>query len=451
MNLGIENELIEFKKTTSEINEAIIDIAAMLNKHGRGTLYFGVKNNGDICGMNISDSTTRDISRKIYEQIKPQIYPTIEIITFSDNSIIKVSFNGTKKPYSADGRYYKRVADESREITPLELTEIIMNENYLNWEKLQSDTTIENVDENQLKIFHSKSMKSGRLPKVEYNKVELLSRLNLISKDGIHLNNAGKLLFSDNGPIKIKLAVFATDEKQTFIDINPVEGNIFTLIDECEKYLKKHINWEARVINFERIETPEIPIEAIREIIINSFAHANYISNSKHEIDIHPSRISIYNPGSFPDGYTPEDFVQRNLSSKVRNELICDVLFKCNAVETWGTGLRKTYNLCDENKIDVYYEKEYDGFWFFFKRNVQKSEKDIVTNDFTINDTIILSELEKIVLSEIQKNPHITRESLSALTSRSSRTMQRILDSLKEKKIILRIGSNKSGYWKINN
>ena len=88
MNLGIENELLEFKKSTSELNEAIIDITAMLNKHGKGTLYFGVRNNGDICGMDISESTTRDVSRKIYEQIKPQIYPTIEIMQIEDKNVI---------------------------------------------------------------------------------------------------------------------------------------------------------------------------------------------------------------------------------------------------------------------------------------------------------------------------------------------------------------------------
>ena len=32
---------------------------------------------------------------------------------------------------------------------------------------------------------------------------------------------------------------------------------------------------------------------------------------------------------------------------------------------------------------------------------------------------------------------------------RSSRTFQRVLDSLKEKMIIERVGSHKTGYWKV--
>ena len=69
MNFGIEDETLEFKKTTGEINEAMQSICAMLNKHGYGTIYFGVLPNGEPKGQMINESTLRDISRKIYETI----------------------------------------------------------------------------------------------------------------------------------------------------------------------------------------------------------------------------------------------------------------------------------------------------------------------------------------------------------------------------------------------
>ena len=50
-NIGMEPEQIEYKKTTGELKEAIISIVAILNKHGFGELYFGVRNNGDILGQ----------------------------------------------------------------------------------------------------------------------------------------------------------------------------------------------------------------------------------------------------------------------------------------------------------------------------------------------------------------------------------------------------------------
>ena len=41
-----ESERLELKKSTSELKEAIISIASILNKHHCGTLCFGMSNDG---------------------------------------------------------------------------------------------------------------------------------------------------------------------------------------------------------------------------------------------------------------------------------------------------------------------------------------------------------------------------------------------------------------------
>ena len=58
-----------------------------------------------------------------------------------------------------------------------------------------------------------------------------------------------------------------------------------------------------------REEIPEIPVKAIREIVINAFAHAIYEPIPEVEINIHPGLVTIFNPGSFPDDLTPEDYI----------------------------------------------------------------------------------------------------------------------------------------------
>jgi len=42
MKFGMETELVEYKKTTGELKEGIVSLASMLNKNGKGILYFGV-------------------------------------------------------------------------------------------------------------------------------------------------------------------------------------------------------------------------------------------------------------------------------------------------------------------------------------------------------------------------------------------------------------------------
>lgn len=117
----------------------MISISSILNKHGIGTLYFGVKPNGDICGQDVSESSLRDESRSVYESIRPQIYPAIEEVVLDGKHLIKVEFNGNNTPYSAAGRYYLRTSDEDREVTPEELKNFFVSNEYREkWEKSPS-------------------------------------------------------------------------------------------------------------------------------------------------------------------------------------------------------------------------------------------------------------------------------------------------------------------------
>ena len=120
VNSGKESKKLEFKKSTGELKEGMVSISSILNKHGVGTLYFGVKPSGDIVGQMSSESSLRDVSRAIYETIRPQIYPVIKEEVLDDLHVIKVEFNGNDRPYSASDRYYLRTADEDREVTPAE-------------------------------------------------------------------------------------------------------------------------------------------------------------------------------------------------------------------------------------------------------------------------------------------------------------------------------------------
>lgn len=72
-----ESETIELKKSTSELKEAIISIVAILNKHQKGELYFGINNKGEVIGQDVSDKTLRDISKAISDNIEPKIFPNI--------------------------------------------------------------------------------------------------------------------------------------------------------------------------------------------------------------------------------------------------------------------------------------------------------------------------------------------------------------------------------------
>ncbi len=180
MKFEIESETLEYKKSTSELTEACISISSMLNKHGIATLYFGIKPNGKVVGQLVSESTLRDVSRKIYESIKPQVYPEIEKIDYEDKSIIKVVVTGEEKPYSVFGKYYIRTADEDREINPIELKKIFIENAYKDsWELQNSMKKIDDINNQILEKFKKISIVENRIPDLDYLDDELLKKLGL--------------------------------------------------------------------------------------------------------------------------------------------------------------------------------------------------------------------------------------------------------------------------------
>lgn len=58
-----ETETVELKKSTSELKEAVISIVAMRNKHQRGEVIFGIRNDGAVVGQQVSDKTIRDVQQ----------------------------------------------------------------------------------------------------------------------------------------------------------------------------------------------------------------------------------------------------------------------------------------------------------------------------------------------------------------------------------------------------
>lgn len=443
-----ESETREFKKTTNELNEGMISIVSILNKHKHGELYFGIKNDGIPFEFTITDSTLRDVSRKIYESIKPQIFPKIEVIKVDGIDVIKVEFSGNDLPYSAFGRYYMRTADEDRELTPSELRKIMISKEYEeNWCNKLTSYTINDINDDSLLKFYENATECGRLPQIGFNKEGLLIRHNLL-RNG-YLTNAGEALFGKTKSITLKMVVFATDKKITILDMKTIKGNIFELIEEAINFIIKNIRWKVIIEDdsMQRKEIPEIPIIALREVIINSFAHARYDGNVKHEIDIYSNRISIINPGSFANDYSPIDFYNRDLKSYLRNESIADILYLCKDVESCGHGLKKVYNLCKEANVEISYINNENDFTIEFSR-VDRNKINEINDQFEELKSK-LTEDEFSTLKIYKTNKYSTKEDIIKETGFSSRKIDRTIKSLKEKGLLKRIGSNKKGYWEV--
>jgi ATP-dependent DNA helicase RecG len=124
-----ESETIEFKKSLAELGEGLNSLAAILNKHGAGELWFGIKNDGSPVGMEVTETTLRKVSQAIAAHIEPKIFPEVSKVLLSGKACIRVSFSGSEKPYYSHGRAYMRVADEDRQLSAKQIETIILRKN----------------------------------------------------------------------------------------------------------------------------------------------------------------------------------------------------------------------------------------------------------------------------------------------------------------------------------
>jgi ATP-dependent DNA helicase RecG len=158
------------------------------------------------------------------------------------------------------------------------------------------------------------------------------------------------------------------------------------------------------------------------------------------EIGIHPGKVEIYNPGSFPDDLTPLDFISRNLPSYKINRLILDILFRSKDVEKSGTRFQRVNDFCKQQNVTWNYRKEAYGFFFeFIRTNVR----------INVQINAELTEVEQVIFNLIQNNEGISKAEMAIRIGKSEKTVQRIISSLMKKQVIERDGSNKTGSWRI--
>lgn len=446
MKFGRESEKVEFKKSTGQLSKAMDDIASILNKNGDGVLYFGIKPDGEVCGQEVTEKTLNDVAECIKASIKPMIYPKIEEIEIDGKSVVRVSFSGNEQPYSSYGRYFKRVFDRAEEMSAEELKETFASLDYTSvWENHRTNFGLDAIDHDALRRFYDQSVSCGRLePLPVYDEQELLIGLGLLVEG--KLTNAGYCLFSSKKPVVLKAAIYPTDARISFNDIQRWHDNVFNLIDKGILYIKNNIRWRVEGSGrAERIEIPEVPIDAIREIVVNSFAHANYRGETEHEIDITPTEIEIYNPGSFPMNLTPESFVSKKRKSLPRNRVILEMLYKCKNVEMFGSGFKKVYDLCESAGVKVKYDLDPYGFSFFFLRN---SSPVLPSNSLSEEDSW-MSDVDRSVFSLLKEKPNISSKEIAERLHVAPRTIQRSLSLLSNQGKIRRIGTQRRGYWEI--
>ena len=428
MNFGMETELIEFKKTTGELKEGVISLASMLNKNGKGTLYFGVRNDGEILGQQIGDRTLREISQGIANAIKPQVIPTIIMELCDDKNVIRVTVEGDEKPYSAYGKYYMRSADEDREISPQQLRNLMLSvsDSIVNIEANNQELSFE-----QLKMLYAGNSLTLRENTFKQN-------LNLLTRDGNY--NLMAAILADINSYSIKVAVFRGTDKTDLIRRNEYGYKcMLVAVKQVLDYMEALNDTLVDVGGSLRKESKLFDFPCFREAWLNACLHNRWSRQTPPAVYMFEDRIEVISVGGLPEGLTLEEFYEGK--SKPVNLELQQIMVQLDYIEQTGHGVPLI--------VSKYGKEVFDITENFITVTIPLNKGKVVKRDLQKKKGIVLNECDKKILSWMEENSNITVNEISRQIGVGATTVTKHIRVLREKGIIKRIGSKKNGQWKI--
>ena len=490
---GDENRVLELKKTTGELKDAMRSACAFLNTDG-GWVIFGIAPTSlKIVGQQITDNTRKEIGQEI-----AKLYPALDLKPIyvpvpgkTDFYVIALHLNAWPRgttPFTYDSRPYYRLESITK-IMPREMFEARIRESQPHlyaWERQQANgINIEDLDDNLITGVVRSGVKGGRLSSSALSETteNILSKFQLLNEG--KLNNAAVALFAkETGwytQLELRMARFKGNGKNEFGDNQSLKGNFFKLFDAGMAFFFKHLNLSGKITGTRREEELEIPYVALREALTNALCHRTYDElGPSVGIAIYDDRVEIENPGSFPPHITAETIKQPH-DSHPRNPLIANVLYLSTYLEKWGSGVSRIIEACQQQGVpEPTYEDRGSFIHIVFKRkpfilsddtwnNAQENEysgQEILKVDKKGGQEILKvdkkggQEILKVdrkdglrtreaILELIVANNNITSTQIVERLGINRSAVTKHLKKLQDEDIIKREGPKKGGQWVI--
>ncbi|MBA3046686.1 MAG: winged helix-turn-helix transcriptional regulator [Euryarchaeota archaeon] len=429
---------LEFKESFSD--RIAKEMCAFSNANG-GTILLGVTDDGVIKGISITNKLKSQI-QDIGRNLDPPVILDVEGL---ENILVIEVPEGTRKPYSTNGRFYLRIGANSQQLKREEIRRFFQDEGLI----LFDDKTNMRFDIDD--DFNAQSFEIFlELAKISpvIGKQHILEYLFLV--EGKHLKNAGVLLFCQRiekflPQATITCVLYQGDTKYKILDRKEFDMDMLSNFNSATIYLHSKLNTEFIIKSGPREERLELPENALREGLLNAIAHRDYfVTGANILVEIFSDRVMITNPGGLVKGLRKEDLGKKSLS---RNNLLFGLMQRMDLVEKAGTGILRM-NLAMEKYGLKKPEIETDDNWFtiVFKRpNPQR--KNMKTRKGPSEETS--EETSNKIINLMRANPKITAKQISHEIGITSRAVEMQLSKLKGRGKIKRVGSTKSGCWEV--
>ncbi len=437
-----ESETIELKSVV--VDDIKKEIIAFANTDG-GTLYIGIKDDGEVIGLDDPDGTALQVSNMVRDSIKPDVtmflhYKTIEE---AGKKIIEIHVQrGTDRPYYIAKKgmrpegVYVRQGYSSVPATDTAIRRMIKETDGDRFETmrcLDQELTFEATE----KEFHFR--------KVEFGPQQMRT-LKLVDNDGLYSNLA--LLLSDQNPHTIKVAVFQGTKQMIFKDRREFSGSLMKQMNDVYEYIDFHNQTRATIEKLSRIDVRDYPIIAVREALLNLLVHRDYSFSASALISIYDDRIEFVSIGGLMPGIDLEDVLAG--LSVCRNQNLANVFYRLHLIEAYGTGLTKimgTYEGASEKPVISTTKNSFKITLPNINAKYETKAAPAPIENIPSGPVLESNGNEQRVLAYVREHGAITRPEAEELLCTSASTASRLIRKMVKAGLLLQDGRARSSRY----
>ncbi len=342
-----ESKTLEFKRDTTSSKNWLKTLVAFANSAG-GRLVFGVRDDKTIHGISAPLDEEERICNQIADAIAPRLVPNIEFLTVDDKTLLVVEvFPSNQRPHhlraeGPDQGVYVRLGSTNRQADRELIDELRRSVEGQRFDELPMPTlTPSDLDLDETSKWFGRDQP---LTSAELQTLHLL-----VEHQGKAVPSKGAVLLFGKDRIRhfpdawVQCGRFLGTEKLDIFDHTELHGSLPKAVEEVMLFLKKHAYRGADLSEIRRKDVWSIPLDILREVVINAFVHADYSQRGGPiRVAFMDDRIEVENPGILLPGLTVEDI--RNGTSRIRNNVIARVFREIRLIEQWGTGVRRIFS-----------------------------------------------------------------------------------------------------------
>lgn len=443
-----ESETVELKEIV--VDEIKKEIIAFANCNG-GRLYIGVRDNGEVVGLDDPDRVSLQVSNMVRDAIKPDVtmFLHYETIEEAGKKIVVVDIQrGTDRPYYLAKKgmrpegVYVRQGYSSVPATDTAIRRMIKETDGDRFEAMRSL--------NQELTFEAVK-KEFELRKVEFGPQQMRT-LKLIDQDNLYSNLA--LLLSDQCVHTIKAAVFQGKDQTIFKDRREFSGSLMKQMNEVYDFIDFRNQTRATIEKLRRIDVRDYPEIAVRESLLNLLVHRDYSFSASAFIRIYEDRIELVSIGGLMPGIELEDIMEG--ISVCRNQDLANVFYRLHLIEAYGTGMEKIMKAYEGMKEKPEIQTTKNTFKIILPNVNAKYmlENSSVWTTKTDTNSIMetevsLSEAEEKILEYVREHGVITKNDVISLLEVSASTASRTLRKMVKNNLLKQNGKARSTNYTI--